>query len=120
MAALRVLNLTRDTLLAERAVHARTLWQRTVGLLATPELPPGSGLVLEPCNSVHMMGMRYGLDVVFADRDGTVVGLAENLRPWRMTRLYRGARYAVELPVGTVAASGTHQGDVLVFEGVEA
>jgi uncharacterized membrane protein (UPF0127 family) len=65
-----------------------------------------------------MIGMRYPLDVVFADSEGKVVGLAENLRPWRMTRVYRGARYAVELPVGTVSSSGTCRGDVLAFEGV--
>ncbi len=120
MEELRVRNVTRDTLLAERARHARTLWQRTRGLLGTGSLSTGSGLVLEPCNSVHMLGMRYALDVVFADREGKVVGLTENLRPWRMTRMFRGARFAVELPVGTVAASGTQPGDALVFEGVTA
>ncbi len=67
-----------------------------------------------------MMGMRYSLDVVFADREGQVVGLTENLRPWRATRIYRGAHFAVELPVGTVAGSGTCAGDVLAFEGVTA
>lgn len=120
MAELRVRNVTRDSLLAERARHARSLWHRTRGLLGTEPLAAGEGLVLEPCNSVHMVGMRYALDVVFADREGQVVGLSENLRPWRATRMYRGARFAVELPVGTVAASGTCTGDVLAFEGVTA
>ncbi len=113
-------NTTRGTLLADRARHARTLWQRTRGLLGTAGLERGEGLVIEPCNSVHMFGMRYALDVVFADPEGMVVGLTENLRPWRATRMHRGARYAVELPVGTVAASGTQRGDVLAFEGVTA
>ena len=118
MPLLRVRNVTRQTVLAERAPHARTLWSRMVGLLATPRLDEGAGLVLEPCNSVHMIGMRYPLDVVFADEECNVVGLAENLRPWRMTRMYRGARYAVEVPVGTVAATGTCDGDTLGFEEV--
>ncbi len=120
MAELRVRNVTRDTLLAERARHARSLWARTVGLLGTAELAPGAGLVLEPCKSVHMIGMRYPLDVVFVDSEGMVVGLAENLRPWRMTRVYRGARCAIELPVGTVSSSETRSGDHLVLEGVNA
>ena len=112
-ATLEVRNLTRDSVLADRAAHARTILTRLRGLLGTSGLAGGTGLVIEPCSSVHMFGMRYPLDVVFADREGVVVGVVEDLRPWGMTTVYRGARYAIELPVGVVSASGTELGDTL-------
>ncbi len=86
---LRVRNLTTDATLAERARHARSAWQRTRGLLAHPELAPGEGLVIEPCNSVHTFFMGYPLDVVFASRDATVLGV-QTLGPWRLSRMWWG------------------------------
>ncbi len=109
----RIHNVTRGTALADQARRADTAWARMRGLLGTDGLESGEGLVIVPCNSVHMFWMRYPLDVVFASVSGEVIGVVENLRPWRMTRVYWGARYAIELPVGVIAASGTCPGDVL-------
>ena len=106
-------NLTRGTTLADRAWAARSFGARLRGLIGTDGLLPGQGLLIEPCNSVHMFGMRYPLDLVFADAEGVVCGVVEAIRPWRMTRPYRGARYVIELPVGVVEASGTRVGDAL-------
>ena len=110
---LRVRNLTRDSTLAERARHARSAWQRTRGLLAHPALGPGEGLVIEPCNSVHTFFMGYPLDIVFASVDATVLGV-QTLAPWRLSRIWWGARYAIELPSG--AAGQTVPGDRLALE----
>ena len=120
MKGIRVRNVSRDQVLAERARHATRMWERLVGLLGTPVLHTGEGLVLEPCNSVHMWGMRYPLDVIFADVEGCVLGVVQDLRPWRVTRIYRGARMAVELPVGVVERTGTCLGDKLALEALEA
>jgi uncharacterized membrane protein (UPF0127 family) len=98
--------------------------------MLTDALPEGEALVLEPCNSIHMFFMRYPIDVIFVsgqprpagdgERAGThdVVGLVPGIRPWRMTRFYRGARLAIELPVGAIERSGTQQGDQLALEPV--
>ena len=109
-------NLTRGTTLASQARHANTFWTRMKGLLGTSGLEPDTGLVIEPCNSVHMFWMKYALDVVFADRDGQVLGAVRELRPWRLSSMYRGARYAIELPVGVIDASQTELGDRLSLE----
>jgi len=116
---IEVRNITRGSALAERADHARTILTRLRGLLGTSGLSEGTGLVIEPCNSVHMWGMSYPLDVVFADREGVVVGVVQELRPWRLTKVYRGARYAIELPVGVISASGTELGDKLELRTAE-
>ena len=113
MKTVRVSNRTRDSVLAERAGHATGFFERARGLLGRPQPGPGEGLVLEPCNSVHMWFMGYPLDVVFADAEQRVTGLVEDLRPWRMSKVFWGSRYAIELPVGIIAASSTQAGDLL-------
>lgn len=111
-----VRNLTRETQLADRALYARDFWTRGRGMLARPAPEAGEGMVLEPCSSVHMFGMRYALDVVFADRQARVARLVDGLKPWRFSPVVRGAHYAIELPVGTIAASRTEVGDQLQLE----
>ena len=116
---LRVRNVTRGTVLADRATRAVRYWDRFRGLMLTDRLPEGEGLVLEPCASIHMFFMRYPIDVVFTSRDAEVVGLVNAIAPWRMTRFYRGARMAIELPAGQVQRSGTQAGDRLSLDQVE-
>jgi uncharacterized membrane protein (UPF0127 family) len=72
-------------------------------------------MLLTPESSVHMLFMRFPIDVVFLDRDHKVVGLRHGLRPWRIAG-ERGAYATLELPAGTAAATEIKEGDVLVFE----
>ena len=70
-----------------------------------------------------MFFMRVPIDAVFvgqADPDGSrrVLSVHHGLRPWTgLVPLVRGADGCLELPVGTVGASGTIVGDVVRIEG---
>ena len=88
---------------------------RLRGMLARPEPKPGEGLLLTPCSSVHMYGMRFPLDVAFLDRSGTVVAMYPSLAPGSRTRWHRDASHALELRAGALRESGTTVGDVLVW-----
>jgi uncharacterized membrane protein (UPF0127 family) len=88
--------------LAERVTWARRPLERVRGLLGRPPLALGEALVIEPAAQVHSLGLRYAIDVVFCDASGAVLHNVCPLRPWRITRWVRGARYAVELPAGAV------------------
>ena len=107
----RIANLTRGTSIAERCRVASSLAERTVGLLATPQLPAGEGLLIERTQSIHMFFMRYPIDVAFVDGGGTVRRVVSGLRPWRVVWWARGARDCIELPVGALSASRTEAGD---------
>jgi hypothetical protein len=65
-----------------------------------------------------MWFMRFPIDAVFFDRDRRVVRTAERLAPWAFSIGARGARDVLELPVGTVARTGTQAGDELLIEAV--
>jgi uncharacterized protein len=117
VACVRVFNDSRGVELARDARVADDFSSRFVGLMGSSSLPRGSGLVIAPCNSIHTCFMRYAIDAIFVDANETVVGIARELRPWRFSRLVWKARKVVELPAGTVAATGTAEGDRLAFEG---
>ena len=89
---MRVINRTRGTLLADRAGEATGMWDRMKGLLGRDGLPVGEGLLITPCNSIHMFFMRFPIDALFLDAQGTVVKLFAALPPWRATRIYPRAR----------------------------
>jgi uncharacterized protein len=98
---------------ATRVEVAGSFLRRGLGLMFRAGLPPGHGLMITPCNSIHMLFMRFPLDVAFLDREGRVVRIYPGIRPWRMSRVVRGARSALELPAGTLAAAGVEPGTVL-------
>lgn len=113
VSSLRFVNDVRETVLAENARVAKTFATRLKGLLGTSSLPAGEGLLIAPCNSIHMFGMKYAIDCVFLDADYKVVGLVENIAPGKMSRVFGSAKQCLELPAGVIAVSATELGDVL-------
>ena len=104
------LELDDGTVVAGRLAVADSAWSRFAGLMLRRELPEGHGLLIRPCNSIHMFFMRFPLDVVFIDAAGTVVRVVDSIRPWRATSFVRGAKAAIELPAGTARRAGVAAG----------
>ena len=113
-------NTTRGVTVAERVIVADRWWLRLRGLLFRPPLGPGKGLLLSPCRAVHMAGMRYPIDVLFLGPDGGVVALYPDLPPGGRSRWHRNAASALELPAGTIAATGTAVGDIILCSAQES
>ena len=87
---------------------ANTFWKRLVGLQFRRSLPPGTGLLLSPCSSIHTCFMRFPVDIVMLDKNNVVIGTLKNLRPWRFALCNRGTRRVIELNPGSVdIAKGT-------------
>ena len=99
--------------LATRATAARTLGERLTGLLGRARLPEGEALIFPACRSIHTIGMRFAIDVLFVDRDWRVVALKSQVRPWRVVLPVRKAWGVVETPPGTIAQTRVAIGDRL-------
>jgi uncharacterized protein len=110
-------NLDRTTVLAERLETAGSLWAKFMGLMGRPSLSAGDGLWLPASNGIHMMFMRFPIDAVFVSKPGpdgvrVVRSVHRGLRAWTgLVPLVRGADGVLELPVGTIDATGTAVGD---------
>ena len=100
--------------LGDRIRVADTFLTRLIGLLRTPHLDAGQGLLIRPCRSVHMFGMRYAIDAVFLDVNHTVCHLLPGLGPWRVSPVVWQAIAVLELPAGAIARNGLQVGDILV------
>jgi uncharacterized membrane protein (UPF0127 family) len=113
----RATNVTRSSALAERLELGESLWARFMGLMGRAALGPGDGLWLSGTNGIHMFFMRFAIDAVFLGRpepsgERTVLSVHRRVRPWiGIVPLVRGADGVLELPVGTIDASGTQVGD---------
>lgn len=116
MQTVHVINTTRAAVLAERAGFANSIATRALGLMGRAALPEGSGLVIDPCTSIHMFFMRFAIDALYVAQDGAVLRVVPRLRPWRLGPIILRARYVVELPAGTAARTGTQPGDLLRVE----
>jgi uncharacterized membrane protein (UPF0127 family) len=107
-----VKNDTRETVLADRALLADDSKTRREGLLKRTELPAGEGLLISPCEAIHMFGMKFSIDVVFFDRKKIVRKVVHSIPKNRFTFCF-SATTALELPAGTALATGTVAGDQL-------
>lgn len=114
---LHVTNQTRHTTLVDAGQVADSFWKRFKGLIGVKDLPQGSGLLIEPCNSIHCMFMSIPIDVIYVDKDDTVVALDPEMQPWRFGKIHRTSRYVIELPAGTIARTHTQVGDQLTVKG---
>jgi uncharacterized protein len=63
-------------------------------------------VLLVPCRSVHTIGMRFAIDVVFLSRQMKIVGLAAAIPPWRFKLAPSGTRWILQLAAGQIAAAG--------------
>ena len=111
----QVNNQTRHTIIAETVEIADSYWKRLTGLMGRPNLPPGQGLWIVPCNDIHSCFMRFEFDALFLDKDHRVLFMIERMKPWRISKIVRGGKVVLELPAGTIATSNTEVGDQLTL-----
>src|SRR5690349_598880 len=119
MPKLRVKNITRNCVLADRADIADTSPKRRTGLLKHTNLASGEGLWIVPTEGVHTFGMKFAIVVLFLNKQRKILMVRPNMGKARMSLSLR-AHSVLELPAGTVDATGTKAGDQLEFEKYEA
>ena len=127
MKIVRLINQTRGTVLCERCAIAHNPLTRIRGLLGRKAILPDTGLLITPCPSVHMIGMKFSIDVLFLTRDNIITDWVENLPAgfhWYVAKpraAENGTTFgkpfaALELPVGAITQSGAQIGDVITFQ----
>jgi uncharacterized membrane protein (UPF0127 family) len=113
---MKIINKTKNTVLAEDAVVAGTVFRRLKGILGRKAFIKGEALIITPCNSIHTFFMRFPIDVLFVDKHNRVIKVVSSLAPGRLTPLYFMSAFVIELPAGTAQASFTSEGDTISIE----
>ena len=116
---LRVNNVTRGKILADRAAIANTSSTRRTGLLNHTKLEPGDGLWIVPSEGVHTFGMKFAIDVLFLDKKRRVKKMRPNMVRGKIAMSLL-SHSTLELPAGTIEETGTQKGDQLEMEKYDA
>jgi uncharacterized membrane protein (UPF0127 family) len=102
---------------ARNVIVAKSLFARMKGLLGRRSLGPDTAMVIDPCASIHTLGMRFPIDVVFLDVNNTITAIASHVKPGRIW-VSGGwkARRVIESEAGLLPLASLHVGDTLTFE----
>jgi uncharacterized protein len=107
---------SRDLCLSVRI--ARTFAARCIGLLDRGSMEEGEGLLFAPGGSIHTLGMRFPIDIVFLDAHMRVLAVAAEVKPWRFAWAPRGTRYVLELVAGRAARAQLDRGAIMELKPV--
>lgn len=113
---MKIINKTKQTIIAQEAEMADTFFSRMKGLLGRKQFTLEQALVITRCQSVHMFFMHFPIDVVFVNQRQCVVGIVQNLKPFQLSPIFWGADYVIELPLGSVAGSKISKGDQIEWQ----
>src|SRR5262245_5037632 len=114
----RIHNVSRGSVVAQRARVADGPLRRLVGLTGLRDWAESDGLLVRPCRAIHTFFVGVPIDVVFVNRGGLVVDVSPARTPWRLGPVVWRARWAVELPAGAIEASRTRLDDLLIVESI--
>jgi uncharacterized membrane protein (UPF0127 family) len=98
----RLVRRTTDKVVISELILADHFWPRLAGLQFRRRLPPGAGVLLVPCRSIHTCFVRFPIDLVYLDGQGQVLGVRKGLRPWRAAIAPAGTHAILETPAGDV------------------
>lgn len=113
MKYVEIKNQSNHTILGTKIGYANSPLSRFFGLLKKTHLDNGEGILLIPCNSIHMFFMKFPIDVVFLDRKYRVLKTIENLKPWKISPVVFKAQSVLELPVGSIEKNQIKENDIL-------
>lgn len=111
MAFVKVINQRSGQVIAENILYANSMYKRFIGLMGKNEINHNEGVFLTPCNSIHMMFMKFPLDIIFLDRKNKVIHITENIKPWQISRIVFKAQSVLEVMAGKARETDLQVGD---------
>ncbi|MEW5819536.1 MAG: DUF192 domain-containing protein [Cyanobacteriota bacterium] len=112
---MKAINKTKNSTIASNVRLAKNPLSRMVGLLLDSNLPDDTGLLIVPGKQIHSWFMRFTFDAVFINKEGNVIHLIENMKPWKCSKLLLKAKSVLELPAGTIAKTNIDINDKIEF-----
>lgn len=95
-----------------------SLPDRMKGLLGRTGLPPGQAVWIDPCPSIHTVGMQFDLDLIFLTKDHRVAKIVTGVSPWRVVMGGAGAHSVIELQSGWLSCDALAEGEPLQAQGL--
>lgn len=109
-------NMTTGQIIADSVELARGPLSRLVGLLNRAHIDRCEGLWFPRCSTIHTLGMREEIDVLFLDDRNRVVRTLCGVPPNRIAVSCSNASSTIELGCGALAAADVLIGDQFRLE----
>jgi len=102
-------------LILSHVMKTSSVVERMQGLLCRAPLKEHEGFLIQPCSSIHTIGMRYDIDVIFLNKDLQIKKITCNIKPWRFA-MSVGAAMVLELMAGNAERLGLVENMELQWE----
>jgi uncharacterized protein len=100
----------------ERLVPAYSFGKRLKGLMFKKSLQSGVGVHIKPCQSIHTFFMKFPIDVIYVDKNLTIVGLEHSLPPGKLGGRFKNAHSVIEVPAGYISGKSISVGQALIIK----
>ena len=100
-------------IITENCQVADRFFTRFKGLMFRRSIPEDYALHITPCNQVHMLNMRFSIDVIYLDASGRVVKIDENVQPGKICKTVKNAKSVIEVTSFYSSENNIRQGDII-------
>lgn len=100
--------------ISEHVIVPLTFLQRAKGLLGKSKIDNDECYLFYDCNSVHMFGMNFSLDLVYLNKKFEIIKLVRSLQPWQVSACIRG-NHVIEMRDGAIDYFNLVRGQKLSF-----
>mgnify|MGYP002622247701 CR=1 FL=1 len=87
-----------------------------MGLMGKKSLSKETGLLIAPCQSIHMMFMRFSIDAVYIDKNFVIKKIVRNLKTWTGISICISAWGVIEINAGEAERLNLKVGEKLSVE----
>lgn len=111
-------NLANGKTVITKTVEIKSILGKILGLMfRKPPLTYGMIFSFKKSQrlEIHTWFVRYPIDILFLDEHKRIVDMVRNLNPFSSYSSGFDSRYVIELPAGTIEASGCQVTDELEF-----
>jgi uncharacterized protein len=99
------------TTVATQAMIASSIFQKTRGLLGKRHLHPQEAMIFYHASSIHTVGMRFAIDIIFVKKSGEILRIESGVQPGRF--LLCPSFATIELPENRSLEKKLEKGNIL-------
>ena len=109
----KIIIINNNRIVTKNAELADSFFTRFRGLMFRESIAQDYALFITPCNQIHMLNMKFALDVIYLAESGEVLKIERNVQPGKICKTVKQAKSVIEVNAFAAAKLGIHEGDIL-------
>lgn len=109
----KIIIIKNNKIMTDNAELADSFFSRFRGLMFRKSIAEDYALFITPCNQIHMLNMKFPIDVVYLDEQGTVIKTDVNVQPGKICKRVKNAESVIEMNSFMAVKFGIRNGDTI-------